>query len=66
MDSLEGAADKPDDSTNAAESRTDGLPPVSPDFIEQDWPEEIDNIVPTRGYQMTPMVGVGGQRRPAY
>src|SRR5689334_3983214 len=39
---------------------TDGLPPVSPDFIEQEWPESLDNIVPTRGYQMTPMVGLGG------
>src|SRR5262245_47284828 len=38
----------------------EGLPPISPDFIEQDHSEEIDNIVPTRGYQMTPMVGLGG------
>ena len=41
-------------------AREDGLPPESPDFIEQDWPDEIDNIVPTRGYQMVPMVGLGG------
>src|SRR5262245_51943067 len=38
----------------------DGLPEVSPDLIEQDYSEQIDNIVPTRGYQMTPMVGLGG------
>src|SRR5205085_6569240 len=38
----------------------DGLPSLSPDFFEQDFPDEIDNIVPTRGYQMTPMVGLGG------
>jgi two-component system CheB/CheR fusion protein len=38
----------------------DGLPPVSPDFFEQDFAERIDNIIPTRGYQMTPMVGLGG------
>ncbi|MDB5340194.1 MAG: signal transduction histidine kinase with CheB and CheR [Planctomycetaceae bacterium] len=40
--------------------RLDGLPPISPDFVEATWPDEIDNIVPTRGYQMTPMVGLGG------
>jgi two-component system, chemotaxis family, CheB/CheR fusion protein len=38
----------------------DGLPPLSPDFVEQEWPEEIDNIIPTRGYHMTRMVGLGG------
>jgi two-component system CheB/CheR fusion protein len=36
------------------------LPEIGPDFIEQDFPDEIDNIVPTRGYQMLPMVGLGG------
>ena len=38
----------------------EGLPPVAPDVIEQDYPETIDNVVPTRGYQMLPMVGLGG------
>ncbi len=37
-----------------------GLPPVAPDFVEQDFPETIDNIIPTKGYQMTPMVALGG------
>ncbi|MBL9092066.1 MAG: PAS domain S-box protein [Planctomycetaceae bacterium] len=37
-----------------------GNPPLAPDFIEQDYADEIDNAVPTRGYQMTPMVGLGG------
>jgi CheB methylesterase len=36
------------------------LPPVAPDFIEQESSEDLDNIIPTRGYQMTPMVGLGG------
>ena len=40
--------------------REDGLPPVSPDIVEQDFPDELDNIVPTRGYDMLPMVGLGG------
>ena len=43
-----------------AEPREEGLPHESPDFIEQDHPETLDNIVPTRGYQMMPMVGLGG------
>ncbi len=50
-------SDPPGHGTRAQE---DGLPPISPDFIEQDHPEELDNIVPTRGYEMTPMVGLGG------
>src|SRR4051812_27291090 len=37
-----------------------GLPPLAPDFVEQDFPEQIDNVVPTRGYHMLPMVGLGG------
>src|SRR5437868_6548591 len=41
------------------EQEDDGLPPVAPDQFEQDC-SEIDNIVPTRGYRMTPMVGLGG------
>jgi two-component system, chemotaxis family, CheB/CheR fusion protein len=38
----------------------EGLPLVAPDVIEQDYPDGIDNIIPTRGYQMLPMVGLGG------
>ena len=38
----------------------DSLPPLSPDIVEQEFPAEIDNVVPTRGYQMLPMVGLGG------
>jgi len=37
-----------------------GLPSISPDIIEQDEGETIDNIVPSRGYQMVPVVGLGG------
>src|SRR4051812_1664736 len=48
----------PRDSTNDLEQRADGLPPIPPDFVEEEvW---LDNIVPTHGYQMTPMVGLGG------
>jgi two-component system CheB/CheR fusion protein len=36
------------------------LPAIAPDFAEEILQYEIDNIVPTRGYQMTPMVGLGG------
>ncbi len=38
----------------------EGLPTLKPDLVEEAFQEEIDNIVPTRGYQMTPMVGLGG------
>jgi len=47
---------QPDDS----EKGKDGTPVITPDFVEQDWPEEIDEIVPSRGYDMAPMVGLGG------
>ncbi|HEV7405003.1 MAG TPA: chemotaxis protein CheB, partial [Chthoniobacteraceae bacterium] len=33
-----------------------GLPKVSPDAAERD----LDNIVPSRGYEMPPMIGLGG------
>jgi two-component system CheB/CheR fusion protein len=48
------------DQSPVVSGRHDGLPPLAPDFIEQDQAEDIDNIVPTRGYQMTPMIGLGG------
>src|SRR5262245_19145761 len=44
-------------STTTAEQ---GLPNVNPDLVEQELGEEIDNIVPSYGYQLTPMVGLGG------
>ena len=44
----------------AADAAAQGLPQRAPDFIEQDSPDTIDNIVPTRGYEMLPMVGLGG------
>jgi len=33
---------------------------MAPDFVEQDFPDEIDNAIPTRGYQMLPVVALGG------
>ncbi len=33
---------------------------LSPDFAEETHAPELDNIVPTRGYQLTPLVGLGG------
>lgn len=36
-----------------------GVPERAPDSAEQELAEEIDNIVPTRGYSMLPMVGLG-------
>ena len=34
--------------------------PSSPDHAEEDVADELDNVVPTRGYQMLPVVGLGG------
>jgi two-component system CheB/CheR fusion protein len=43
-----------------AASARDGLPAVGPDAIEEALGEQIDSIVPTYGYDMVPMVGLGG------
>lgn len=52
------STDRPKPDPN--EAIASGLAPFSPDFVEQDDADAIDNIVPTRGYQLTPMVGIGG------
>lgn len=51
---------EPPASESDARSPQSGLPPDAPDIVEQDQPEEIDNVVPTHGYEMTPMVALGG------
>ncbi len=43
-----------------APSGTTEFRAVAPDLLEQEWRDELDNIVPTRGYRMLPMVGLGG------
>ncbi|HYF15987.1 MAG TPA: chemotaxis protein CheB [Phycisphaerales bacterium] len=50
---------RPENSSHLATGGNDGLPPVAPDLVGQDCATLIDNIVPTRGYQMPPMVGIG-------
>ena len=37
-----------------------GLPAIAPDVIEQEAGSQIDNIIPSYGYQLTPIVGLGG------
>src|SRR5262245_21552300 len=37
-----------------------GLPPIPPDVVEVELAEQIDNIVPSYGYDLVPMVGLGG------
>lgn len=34
--------------------------PSNPDHAEEDVADDLDNVVPTRGYQMLPVVGLGG------
>ena len=50
----------PDPYNQANPYDPDGLPAVTPDRCEEAHPNEIDNIVPTQGYEMMPMVGLGG------
>jgi two-component system CheB/CheR fusion protein len=50
----------PEDADSDHSARDDGLPPVDPDFAEQDDFAPLDNIVPTRGFHTVPMVGLGG------
>jgi two-component system CheB/CheR fusion protein len=52
--------DSPPENTLLSPLRDDGLPAISPDEREQELLDQIDNIIPTRGYQMRPMVGLGG------
>lgn len=59
LDSLLMSAHAPSSASLPGGRRSDGLPPLAPDFIEQD-AETLDNVVPTRGYDMIPMVGLGG------
>jgi two-component system CheB/CheR fusion protein len=52
----------PDPNPNGTAPKTPpaGLPAVAPDLIEQEAGSQIDNIIPSYGYQLTPMVGLGG------
>ena len=48
------------DSADSRDAEAAGLPALSPDFAETTLGMEYDNIVPSRGYQLTPVVGLGG------
>jgi hypothetical protein len=47
------------DSPNDDAART-GPAEVAPDLTEEALGPQMDNIVPSYGYDMTPMVGLGG------
>ena len=38
----------------------DGLPEITPDIVEQDSDDTIDDIIPSHGFGMIPVVGLGG------
>ena len=38
----------------------DAMKNLTPDHLEEELGSLIDNVVPTRGYAMTPLVGIGG------
>ncbi len=48
------------DSSDSRDAEAAGLPALSPDFAETTLGMEFDNIVPSRGYRLTPVVGLGG------
>src|SRR4051794_5557185 len=50
----------PEENQQRDPARSDGLPLITPDVIEQDFPDRMDDIIPTHGYQMLPMGGLGG------
>ena len=50
----------PEGAQNPGPSSNGGLPPISPDWVEQEAGEKIDNVIPTHGYHTLPMVGLGG------
>ncbi len=37
----------------------EGLPSVPPDIVEAEYGDTVDNIVPTHGYELQPLVGLG-------
>ena len=41
-------------------SMDEDLPPIAPDIAEQELGDQMDNVVPTHGYGLPPMVGLGG------
>ncbi|MES2568465.1 MAG: chemotaxis protein CheB, partial [Verrucomicrobiota bacterium] len=47
-------------STPASISMEAGLPDIAPDFVEQEDSVSIDDPIPSRGYSMLPLVGLGG------
>ena len=55
---VDAALDRANDQPPTASA--DSLSAVSPDVVEQELGDQLDNVVPTRGYQQTPTVGLGG------
>lgn len=39
--------------------------PTHPDHMEEAVAEQVDNVVPSFGYQTLPVVGLGGPREPS-
>ena len=48
------------DARESAPPESSPGPEPSPDFVEQDYPEYLDDVVPTRGYYAQPVVALGG------
>ncbi|MYM21334.1 PAS domain S-box protein [Duganella sp. FT135W] len=50
----------PDVSPQEPHDDTSGLPELAPDFLETESADSMDDAVPSRGYGMLPVVGLGG------
>ncbi|HEX3596391.1 MAG TPA: chemotaxis protein CheB, partial [Polyangiaceae bacterium] len=53
------SSDSSEKTPSRAAHGADGLPVVTPDFVEQEDGAELDDMVPTRGYSMIPVAGLG-------
>ena len=53
-------SEKPEETAPGSPAADSGLPPVAPDIAEQEAGSAIDNVIPTKGYKLAPLIGLGG------
>jgi two-component system CheB/CheR fusion protein len=54
------APEHPQNGSSSDVKEHSGLPAISPDVVEQEQGDEFDDIVPSKAYDMLPVVGLGG------
>ncbi len=60
MSSLEAPLPEPDADANGHWHEGAGLPALAPDHSEQELAGTMDDVIPARGFETTPVVGLGG------